>query len=291
MGGSSSSSGDTTVEKRYSPYIETQHAEFLSITATRRDVIISDSPFADYSPIEINEAFFGLGYLISSFPSLYDMFGKHMAGLDIDSLWNSIFEKTVGDPNIDVTILEDMKLIDDEMVKGELADYQLKMRDLNAVATSSFVVGKAVTEDKRIKYLASISLEAKVALLDSAGKAYATRLNWEKTEVTVYARTMKAYFMFAAMMTNVNTNFASRELLWPFTVLSFEGVALGTLQGTASWQKKMLSRERSTVSTVLSISSYTVTGVVIGTEILPGWGTLIGGVVGFVVGIAMRLLE
>ena len=290
MGGSGSS-GDVTKTRRYAPYIEAQHSSFLALTATHRNDIISDSPFAGYIFAETSDAFFGLGYLISSFPSLYDMFGKHMAGLDIETLWNSIFERVVGEPSIDVSISEEMKLVDDEMVKGELADFQVGMRNLNAVTTSSFVVGKAVTEDKRIKSLARTSLEAKVGLLDSVGKEYADHLNWEKTIIVVYAKAMKDYFVYTTMMDDVNTNFASRNALWPFTVLSFEGAALGTMQSAASWRKQMSPRERSAVSKVLLVASYTATGAIIGLEIGGPWGALVGAVVGVIVGIAIMLLE
>jgi hypothetical protein len=286
----SGSSGDITKTRRYAPYIEEHHSTFLDITATRRDIIISEAPFASYNPIEVNAAFFGLGYLISSFPSLYDMFGKHMAGLDIESLWNSTFGKIVGEPSIDVNISEEMKLVDDEMVKGELADFQVSMRNLNAVATSSFVIGKSVAEDKRIKFFANISLEAKAALLPSVEKEYKSHINWEKMTVTVYARAMKNYFMYSNLVDIVNTTFASRASLWPFTVLSFEGAALGTMQSTQSWKKQM-DRERSVVSKVLLVASYGVTGALIGSEILPGWGTVIGAVVGIIIGIAIMLLE
>ncbi|MBE3140300.1 MAG: hypothetical protein IMZ53_06925 [Thermoplasmata archaeon] len=290
MGGSSDSNKDVTKTRRYAPYIEEHHSDFLGITVARRVIMINDSPFADYSPVETSDAFFGLGYLISSFPSLYDMFGKRMVGLDIETIWNSAFGKIVNDPNINVNILEDMKLIDDGIIKGELADFQVNMRNLNAVATSSFVVGKAVTEDKRIKTLAKMSLETKGELLSGIGKEYAVHLNWEKVTITVYAKAMKDYFMYTSMMDDVNTNFASRDSLWPFTVLSFEGAALGTMQSVFAWRKQM-TRARSGISTVLSIASDTVTGAVVGFAVGGYIGAIVGAVIGIIVGIARMLLE
>ena len=102
---------------------------------------------------------------------------------------------------------------------------------------------------------------------------------------------MKNYFMFADTINDINYNFASRNALWPFTSLSFEGAALGSLQGTVAWNKQLSPRERSTVSSVLLVSSYGATGASIGSSILPGWGTAIGAAVGAVVGIAALLLE
>jgi len=282
VGGSSSGGGDQTKTKRYAPYIEAQHVEFLTITATRRDDIISDSPFIGYSSIEISDAFFGLGYLISSFPNLQDMFGKHMAGLDIETLWDSTFNGIVNSSEVDEVMVEEIKLLDEE-IERELADYQVSMRNLNAISTSSFILGKAVVEDKRVKAFAKISLDNKIELFSTIGKEYTTRLDWEKGDITVYANAMKDYFMYTAIIDNVNAKFVSKNSLWPFTVLSFEEAALGTMQSVVSWQKKTEPRERSDVSKGLLVASYTTTGYMIGGP----WGAAVGAIVG----IGMMLLE
>jgi len=291
MGSSGGGSGGTQVSvRRYAPYIETRHGDFLNATTLYRNNIINNSPFANYNPINTDEAFLGLGYLISNFPSLYDMFGKSMAGLDIEAIWSSVFEKVFDDPNINSAISKEMKLIDDGVVKEDLSKLKIEMRNLNAVTTSTFIIGKAVVEDKRIKTLVNLSIEIKTALLDTIENSYSNYLNWEKSLITEYAKIMKDYFIYTSMMNNVNADFGSRDKLWPFTVLSFEGMAIGTMQGTASWRKEM-SRERSTVSKVLLVSSYTATGATVGFSIGGPWGAVIGGAIGFVVGIAAMLLE
>jgi hypothetical protein len=289
MGGSDNSENKTVI-RRYADYVESKHSHFLNSMYAKRQAVINNSPFVDYTDLEVSEAFFGIGYLISSFPSLYEMFGKHMAGLDIEGIWNSTFENVFSNPEINLNVSERMKLVDDELVKGELADYQVNMRNLNAVNTSSFVVGKAVNENKRLKVLAKISLEVKVDLLSVVGKDYASHLNWEKSTITVYAKVMKEYFVCALMAGEANYKFASRDALWPFTVLSYEGWGLGVIRG-ASWIARRPIRERSAVSKTLLVASYGVTGAMIGTEILPGWGTAIGAVVGLLVGLAAMLLE
>ena len=91
MGGSSGGGSgegqpsDTTTTVRYPQYVEEAHQSFLELVATYRDAAIDDSPFADWTDIEYSDAFFGSGYTIASFPSLYDMYGKFLAGLDIGS--------------------------------------------------------------------------------------------------------------------------------------------------------------------------------------------------------------
>uniref|UniRef100_A0A6M3KRI3 Uncharacterized protein n=1 Tax=viral metagenome TaxID=1070528 RepID=A0A6M3KRI3_9ZZZZ len=288
--GRSSQQGDQTKTRRYAPYIEAQHTSFLSLTATYRDGMLNDSPFSDYDSIDVSVAFFGVGYVLSNFPALYDMYGKHMSGLDVEEIWNTTFDRVVSAPDVEDATTEKMKLVDEEIDKVDLAKFQVGMRNLNAVASSSFVVGKAMMEDKRVKLRASVSLEARAALLQTTGKDFLSDLNWEKMTVTTYATVMKDYFLFMPKMNDVNTSLDSRNRLWPFTVLSFEGAALSTMQSVMSWQKKMQPRKRSDLSTGLSIASYTATGAYIGSS-FPPYGTVIGGVIGFVVGVGMMLLE
>ena len=286
MGSSSRGSGDQKVDKRYAPYIENKHQDFLDSTVAHR--VIDDAP--GYATMEASDAFFGTGYVISNFPSLYDMFGKFMAGLDIEVLWRSAFNTTMNSPEITLDIAAQIDLADEQIVKGDMADFQFNMRDKNATSTSSFIVGKAVLEDKRIKTFARISLDARTLLLSKVGQNLVAHLNWSKNAITTYADTMKSYFLWKMDVDEANYTFKTRTALWPFTSLDFERAALATLQSIASFSKTMEPRDRSTISKALLISSYAVSGAYIGSTFGP-WGTVIGTAIGFVIGLAAVFFE
>ena len=115
MGSKSSSGEDQTVTVRYAPYIEEKHAAFLAATATYRAALTGDSPFDGYTDIEVELAFFGTGYTIASFPTMYDMYGKFMAGLDIDTLFSQMFEDTVNAPEVNDLVAAESALIQDDV--------------------------------------------------------------------------------------------------------------------------------------------------------------------------------
>jgi len=280
--------GDQRTEIRYAPYIEAHHADFLDVVQSSRKAVINDSPFASYTDIEVDDAFFGAGYLISSFPSLYDMYGKFMAGFDVETLWGNLARDVLNKSESDTAIAAEMKIIN-EQTDVKLAGFQIEMRNLNAVASSSFVIGKAVIEDERVKALSRISGNAKFQLIPNIQNRFNAVLNWNKETIRIYAETMKSYFMTKTDVDEGNYTFDVRDKLWPFTVLDFERAALGALQG-ATHQKTMAPRERSMISKVLLVSSYTVMGAYIGSA-TPGMGIVIGGVIGFFVGLAMIFLE
>ena len=146
-GGGGSAPAYTWSEIRYAPYIEARHSDFLLSVYSARIGAISNSPFANYTDIEVDNAFFGAGYTISSFPSLYDMYGKFMAGLDIEALWTQEYNDTIDSSVVNDLIAAEGALIDDEIETTSIPRLQTGMRDLNSVMSSSFVVGKSLIED------------------------------------------------------------------------------------------------------------------------------------------------
>ena len=286
MGGGGDS--DKQITTRYAPYVERYHSSFLYAVRNKRNTILNNSPFANYIDIDVDNAFFGAGYLISSFPSLYDMFGKFMAGLDVETLWGNLARDVLNKSEADAAVAAEMKIVN-EQTDSKLAKFQIKMRNLNTVISSSFVAGKAVIEDERVKALSRISGNAKFQLIPNIQNRFNAVLNWNKETIRIYAETMKSYFMTKTDVDEGNYTFDVRDKLWPFTVLDFERAALGALQG-ATHQKTMAPRERSMISKVLLVSSYTVMGAYIGSA-TPGMGIVIGGVIGFFVGLAMIFLE
>ena len=170
-GGGGGAPANTTNQQyiRYAPYIETRHSDFLTTVYKERLTAIEDgSPFADYTDVEVNDAFFGAGYLIASFPSLYDMYGKFMAGLDIEVLWSQIFEDTVNSSVVDDLVAAEGALLDDDIEASSLPRLQTGMRDINSVVSSSFVIGKALIEDARTKSISKFSAQLKYNLIPAA---------------------------------------------------------------------------------------------------------------------------
>ena len=249
-GGGGSAPAYTWSEIRYAGYIEARHSDFLLSVYSARIGAISNSPFVDYTDIEVDNAFFGAGYTISSFPSLYDMYGKFMAGLDIEALWTQEYNDTIDSSVINDLIAAEGALIDDEIETTSIPRLQTGMRDLNSVMSSSFVVGKSLIEDTRTKMIAKFSADLKYQLIPVAQSRWQTHLDWNKQVVSIYAEVMKLYFSAKTDIDEVNYAMAAKNILWPFTVLDFERAALGALQGATNSKTDVAGA--STASRVLS---------------------------------------
>jgi len=232
MGGSSGGGGgDQRTEVRYAPYVENNHQKFLNAVAAFRESLTGDSPFGSYDPMIIDLAFFGTGYNIVSYPTLWDMFGKFGAGLDIDTLRSQIFQNTVNGPEVNNLVLAESDLLDDDVQARSLPRLKLGARNINAVLGTNFRVEKALVESARVKSLAKFSAELKYRLIPVASDNWKTHLTWNKDVVRLYAELIKLYYSARMDGDEHNYSMAAKHKLWPFTVLEYERAALGALQG------------------------------------------------------------
>jgi hypothetical protein len=261
----------------------------LADVASNRAVVIDLSPWATFPEYDAEDAFFAEGWLLANFPTLYEMFGKFMAGLDIEALWGEIFARQFEQSETDSVVASESDISRDNLKTTE-TDFMLKLREINAVESSSFVIGRAQIERNWVKDLAKLSADLKYDIVVSAENAYISSLNWKKQVVDTYANTIKLYYLALLQSREENFKAKTRDALWGMEVLDFERTALGAYN-PLSYYNKMGMRKRSTLSKTLLVLSYTATGASIGSSILPGWGTAIGAIIGFVVGLAIMLFE
>jgi len=283
---SGSSGGDQVVTARYAPYIEDKHAAFLAAVATYRAATTDDSPFDGYTDIEVENAFFGTGYTIASFPTMYDMYGKFMAGLDIDTLFSQMFEDTVNSPEVNDLVAAEGDLIQDD-VDEAVTNIEVGYRDINSVQASTFVIARAIPADTKIKVLEKFRSELKYRLIPVAERRWEKHLEWNRDVIMTYAQLMKLYYSVKMDITDFNYTMDVKDKLWPFTVLDYERAALGALQGATKSTSEVAggSKVGNAISGALSGAA---AGAMVGSAI-PGIGTTIGAIGGGILGLAGSL--
>jgi len=284
MGGSSTQIVQET--KRHAPYVESLHQAFLESMGGYATEAMAVSPYASYSMSPIDTAFLSAGYLLSSFPSLFDMFGKHLAGVDVDSIWKKAVESVLNVEEVQERIEEQREVLEDKIEKETLPAFQLGMRDANAVATSSFVVGKSVIEKAKVLDMGALCTEAVKGVLETVNKQYTDVMNWNKQTVETYAKILQRYYEDKIKLEEFSYNMFSMDRLWPLRVLSYEGPALGAFDPKTAMSRRIEIRTtKSKAIQVMTIAMWTAQGAYIGSA-YPPYGTAIGAVVGFLIGLA-----
>jgi hypothetical protein len=286
-GGGSKGGGKTTTEIRYAPYVEDAHKAFLDQTADEIALVIHSSPFAGYAGIDYLSGFFGLGFTLSSFPSLFDMYGKFVAGLDVDALYTQILEDSINSPVIDNLVSQQAIELADDIIQNASPRFEVGMRDINSVISSSFVVGRALMETARTKSIAKYDASLRFAMMPIASTRWTAHLDWNKSVTSLYAEYLKFYFVTAMDMDNHNYSMITKDVLWPFTVLDYQRVALGCMQGATNAKSDV--EGMSTTSKVIGgaltggVAGAMIAGAAYGTAGGPT-GVLIGAGIGAVIG-------
>ena len=273
--------GKQEVLVRHAQYVEDAHQWLIWAIQNELDDDITFPPYVGHTYADLDSAFFGVGYAISSFPSLYDMYGKFMAGLDVDALYDQIFLQTTTGPLITNLVAEQAVELADDITVNVLPRYETGLRDINAVISSSFVIGRSNIESNRVKALSKFDAELRYRLIPVASERWGKHLDWNKNVIEIYANIIKLYL---AAKIDTDTSFYELETksrLWDYTVLDNFRLAVGVLTGASRTTTDSLGGGPSQGQKALGGA---MTGAAIGTEINAGWGTVIGAVVGAAAG-------
>lgn len=281
MGGSSGGGGgggDTTNTIRYAPYIENIHSMFLNNTHAIVEQVRANNPYTGFNEVSVDAGFFGTGYVLASFPALFDLYGKFVAGLDIEALWYEVLESTSDSPQVNNLVAAESALLDDELESTILPKYMTGMRDLNAVMSSSFVVGKALLYDTKQKVVSKFSADMKWKLVSVAQDRWKAHLAWNSEAVSSYARLFDLYFNSKDSMGRLGFEGLAKKALWPLDVLDYERANLGALQGATKGVSS--SSSSGSGSNAASVAGGALGGAAMGAAVAGPWGALAGGVIG-----------
>lgn len=182
----------------------------------------------------VDAGFFGINYTISSFPSVYDMFGKFMAGLDIEVLYEQIYENMVNDPAINTAVASEAEYLDDEVNQVSLPKINAGYRDLNAVMSSSFMYSKTLIESQKLKMISKFSALLKQRAMELALQRWAQHLQWNHGVIDTYGKLNQLYWTESANWFETKTKMVKEIKFWPFTVLEQQRAIVAALNGAAS---------------------------------------------------------
>lgn len=277
-GGGGGDSGTNVT--RYAPYIEAKHETFLTNSESFGITARANNPYTDYVGLDFDDAFYGAGYIMSSFPSLYDMFGKFMAGLDIEVLWDQVLYDVQNSDTIQASVIAHRTILNEDLEQNILPRFKEGMRDINAVMSSSFVNGKAILEKGISNKLAEFDANLRYKLLPVAAEVFSKHLAWNSGMISQYLEVMKLAILTKFDTDNTNYNYALKDIMFPFTTLEQERANLGALQGAVSG-----SAGGGEASTGQKVLGGVMGGASLGASVGGLPGAAIGGVLGGIAGL------
>ena len=285
MGGKSTEA-KTQHMVRYADYVELQHKEFLNLHLVKRNLLLDTSPFTEVEPLKTEELFWGTGFALTGFTSLYENWSTQMWDVDVNVLYNNIRNDTVsGNIAGELSAIE-ARLVENDMLASSIPRFEAGMKDINSAMISSFIIGRAIIEDAYVKAMAKFNAELRFTLLPLALKRWETQLEWRKSVVSSEQELMLFYLEASIDQLDHDSDIAVRHALWPFTVLDYERSALGALTGAARMEQHSAGAEPSKLQKIGGGGiSGAISGAIIGSSI-PVIGTAVGAVIGAVLGLA-----
>jgi len=183
------------------------------------------------------------------------MFGKFVGGLDIEVLWSHIYDEIVNDPILDDVITAQSVNLQDDIDTNALPRLNAGMRDINAVMSSSFVFGKSLIMAQKTKAMAEFSATVKLEATNRATQRWAKHLEWNHGVIEQHMKLTQLYWATKFDWVNADEETATREVLWPFTVLDHQRAIVGTLNGAPASAIKGETKFQRALGQVLSGAS------------------------------------
>jgi len=299
MGKSGGGSGDSEQTIRYAPYLEEAHGQLLNHGGSDTPVIsfidafnvaVNSSPYGGYEIIDIDEGFFGmrtddpsLTYEIKNYPSLWDMFGKFLAGLDVHDLWGQVYSDVVNGAEIENAIAAQAVDIQDNIDTVVMPKFLAGMRDINSVMSSAFVIGKAIIQDAHVREINKFATQMRVHAIDVSADLWTKHLEWNRGVIDIYSKVFELYYKARIDMDRVNLEYQAKDEMWNVNLFENARAILGAMAGSAATASgNEPSQLQKSLGGVMG-------GAAMGAMITPG-APMLGAGIGAVLGLASSFL-
>jgi hypothetical protein len=292
VSGGEASESDSTVH--FAEYLETFHSDVLNDQGSDwPNISLTDALNAAFgrSPFSVAYLYpdigtYGSGYTTASFPSLFDMFGKFMAGLDLHSLWEKSYNAMIASSPIGAVINSQAEKLDDDIEQRVMPRYENGMRDIGAIHSSAFAVGRSIIEDTRIRSINDFSAKLQLGILESSTSLWAKHLDWNGSVISTYAELQRIGQALHIEADQHNTTMASKNLTWDLDLFDYARALMGALNGAPAAVDPASKGGPSPLTKGISGGlAGAAAGAYVG-SVVPGLGTAVGAVIGGVVGFA-----
>jgi hypothetical protein len=231
---------------------------------------------------------------ISAYIASLANFRTILSGLNDTANWASFYDQSnakITDSTED-DIIAYGNILDDQLTINTLPRFKRGMQDINAVVSSSFVIGESVIEGFRdrdvAKYAADIRLSRQQQILNGVDQIINirnNRLGLEDSYVKTYIEAMRIKIVAKKEESDKNIDIDEQDALWDLEVFQYGANVMASIQGgTVSNGPRRPSTAASVLGGALSGAA---AGAMIGSTMAPAGGLMpmaIGAVLGAATG-------
>ena len=280
MGGSPGSSGGGgggSGAVSYPAYMQDVHADWLNQTGAdfiaqsltdTMNTAFGASPWAAavaYNPDA------DLVNLIAAPDALQTLVDLLSTGTTLDTLITNILDTTRIQDSIDAFEAD----LDARLLAEILPRFEAGMRDINAVTSSAFAIGRALIEENQDRQVAKYAADLRMkGFSDDAIKVIGLKLEYQKAVSQMLAEAYRIKMVAKKEEADLNIKIDENDALWDLEVFQYGANLLaGIGGGTTTPKTKQVSQTQSMLGGAMS-------GAAAGAMVAGPWGALAGGVLG-----------
>lgn len=275
MGGSSGGGGGGSGVVEYPAYMEAFHVGVLGDGAMAGETVTAAliaafgaSPWTGETSYDPDTELVDMLAAPDTMQTMVDLLSS---GTGLDALTSAILDHA----RIDTAVDEYAADLDARLVSEVLPRFEAGMRDINAVSSSAFAIGRALIEENQDRQVAKYSSVVHLkAFSDDAIQVIGLKLQYQQSVSTMIADVNRIKIIAKKEETDTNLKIDEHDALWDLEVFQHGANVLAAIGGgTANPRTEGPTQMQSVMGGAMS-------GAVAGSMISPGWGTVIGAVLG-----------
>ena len=290
MGGSSGGGGGGSGKVSYPSYLEDWHAMALddtgvdTLTSSMTDIMdaaIGSSPWTGQTAYDPDT---DLTSLIAAPNVLQTLVTLLSSGTTLDTLISDVLDQS----RIDDSVTEYAADLDARLTAEVLPRFEAGMRDINAVVSRAFVIGRALIEENQDRQVAKYSADLHMkAFSDDAIRVIGLKLEYQKAVSQMLAEAYRIKIVAKKEETDTNIKLDEEDALWDLEVFQYGANLVASIGGGTV---KPFTDQASTAQSMIGGAlSGAAAGAMVGSTV-PGIGTVAGAIGGGVLGAASSFL-
>lgn len=281
MAGGGGGGGSTETIVRYPDYMEEAHERYINAIEDLINDALGSSPYANYESLLPEEGFFGVipgdypnTWKPLNFPSLWDMYGKFIGDNDVHVLWAQHYEDVIHGAEIANAISAHADNLRAEADRSVYPRFNSGMRDINAVHSTAFIVGRGIIETEMVRQINEFGTKIRMNAIQLSAQMWKGHLEWSQNAISLYLDMFVKYYATRMDIDKAELEYADQDVQYDLNLWDHMRAALGAMSGagSASGGKKP--------SQAASALSGAMGGASMGFAMGGPWGAAAGAVIG-----------
>lgn len=270
-GGSGMISWPAWLEQTHSMWLDRANTVYLYTSVTEdMAAAIGSSPFtgeASYDPDADIALFIAQ---LADFNAKVDLLSS---GTGLDTLLSNILDES----RIDDAVDEYTADFDAQLTTDVYPRFEAGMRDINAVVSSAFAIGRANIEEGRGREVGKFSSALHMkAFGDDAIAVVGMKLDYEKAVAHLTAEMYRLKIVAKKEQTDRQLEIDDKDARWDLSIYQYGANVMAAIGGGTGMRIEPEAKS----SALGGALSGAAAGAMMGSYVYPGWGTVIGAVVG-----------